>query len=468
MIPSSLRIVAFGGLILAAMLGHAEARGFGGFHGGGGFGGGGFGGGDRFSGAGFGGGGFSGGDRFSGGDFGGGGFGGGDFGGDRFSGGGAGLGGWGGDSRFSSGYRGTSGFGGMGRDAFGATNFASQPDRSQLNSFLGLPSDEGFSHLNSGTVDGPRGASFTGSTFTGPAGSTVGRGVVEGLDGGTAVVRGGVGANGGAAIQGAGVGADGRVAAGSAVRGPDGYGAARGVAAGPGGAVAGAARFTPVGRYTAGVAVRDNFHAYGLYHPGWYTAHPGAWFTAGAMVGSAWDAATWDSLDGWFGYPATTPAYNYDYGNSVVYQGSDVYVDQQPVGTATQYYNQAASLASGGDSQAPPPGPWLPLGVFALASTSGTDSHMVLQLALNKQGIVRGNYTDTVTNQTSVIEGSLDKKTQRVAWTIGTNQSTVFDTGLYNLTKDEAPLLIHYGTTQTEPWLLVRIQQPAKSAQASK
>jgi hypothetical protein len=31
---------------------------------------------------------------------------------------------------------------------------------------------------------------------------------------------------------------------------------------------------------------------------------------------------------------------------------------------------------------------------------------------------------------------------------------------LYNLTKDEAPCLIHFGMERTEPWLLVRLQNP--------
>ena len=64
---------------------------------------------------------------------------------------------------------------------------------------------------------------------------------------------------------------------------------------------------------------------------------------------------------------------------------------------------------------------------------------MTIQLAVNKQGIIRGNYTDTVTNKTQLVHGSVDKKTQRVAFTVGDNTTTVVETGLYNLTKDEAP-----------------------------
>ena len=33
------------------------------------------------------------------------------------------------------------------------------------------------------------------------------------------------------------------------------------------------------------------------------------------------------------------------------------------------------------------------------------------------------------------------------------------ETGIYNLTKDEAPMLVHFGKDKTEQWLLVRMDQ---------
>jgi hypothetical protein len=102
----------------------------------------------------------------------------------------------------------------------------------------------------------------------------------------------------------------------------------------------------------------------------------------------------------------------------------------------------------------------LPLGVFALTQSDKTKSDVSLQLAVNKQGVIRGNSTDTESNKNQVIQGSVDKQTQRVAFTVGENTTNVVETGLYNLTKDEAPCLIHFGKDKTEQWLLVRIQKP--------
>jgi hypothetical protein len=84
---------------------------------------------------------------------------------------------------------------------------------------------------------------------------------------------------------------------------------------------------------------------------------------------------------------------------------------------------------------------------------------MAIQLAVNKQGIIRGNFTDTKTNQILTVQGSVDKKSQRAAWTIGDKKNDVMETGLYNLTKDEFPAILHYGKDRTEQWLMVRVTQ---------
>lgn len=416
---------------------------------------------------------------------------------------------------------GNRGLGGSGLNGIQSNRFAS-PSRGQLNNFLGLPSDQGMHGLggnnnfnangfrdnnfnsgnlsgatrnqygndfdvNHGSTTGPRGGTASGTTITGPNGNTIGRGAAVGPNGGAVAGRGFEGAggaaggqaigvgpnggvaaggavrgpNGGAAARGAVVGPNGRAAAGGAVVGPNGGAAARGVVAGPNGVAAGFARVSPSGRYTAAAAVRTNYNHWGIYNRGWYTNHPGAWFAAGWGAGYLWNAATWNSVGTWMNYYPDQPMY-YDYGSNVVYQDNSVYVNGQDVGSAEEYYNQASQLASAGtQADAPTDGDqWLPLGVFALTRTGETKSDVTIQLAVDKAGVLRGNYTDTVSGQTQVIHGSVDKQTQKVAFTVGDNSQNVIETGLYNLTKDEAPVLIHLGSDKTEQWLLVRLQQP--------
>lgn len=366
---------------------------------------------------------------------------------------------------------------GQGRDRFSA------PSSGQLNSFLGLPSDQGMHSLSPstrstpsqwpaggrvdvkrGTVEGPRGGQAGGIAVTGPQGNTAGRAVGVGSQGGVAAVGGVQGAGGGTATRGAAVGPGGQVAAGRAAVGPAGFGGGSAVVAGPGGVAAGFTRVSPSGRYTAAAAVRTNYNHWGIYGRGWYTNHPGAWFAAGWAASTAWNASTWNNAASYVGYTEAPPVY-YDYGNNVTYEDNTVYMNGDEIGTAEEYYEQAETLAtSGAQADAPADGDWLPLGVFALTKPDQTQSAVTIQLALNKQGIIRGNYTDTKTDETQLIQGSVDKQTQRAAFTIGEDTTHLIETGLYNLTKDEAPCLLHFGTERTEQWLLVRLPAPESSA----
>ncbi|MBI3407230.1 MAG: protocadherin [Planctomycetes bacterium] len=211
--------------------------------------------------------------------------------------------------------------------------------------------------------------------------------------------------------------------------------------------------------------VRTNFGYYNCFHPAWYTAHPGCWFASGWAAGAAWTAATWPVLSTWCAIPAQ-PVY-YDYGNTIVYQNNNVYVDGQDAGTAQAYAKQAAVLADQGQqAKAPPEEEWKALGVFALVQGEEKTSNNIFQIAVNKAGIIRGNYYDGVMDTTSPIYGSVDKKTQRAAWTIGKKNDRVFETGVYNLTKAQTPILVHLGADRTQQWLLVRVEAPSDSKES--
>ena len=76
-----------------------------------------------------------------------------------------------------------------------------------------------------------------------------------------------------------------------------------------------------------------------------------------------------------------------------------------------------------------------------MVQSQQTDPAMIFQLAGNHEGIVRGSFYSTITGTTLPVHGAVDRKTQRVAWTMGDNKSTVIDTGLANLKKDASSLL---------------------------
>jgi hypothetical protein len=144
----------------------------------------------------------------------------------------------------------------------------------------------------------------------------------------------------------------------------------------------------------------------------------------------------------------------------VIYTDGNVLVDGQNMGTAEEFGQQAADLAqTGADAQPSDTEEWLPLGVFALVRNEQQHPQLILQMAINRQGILRGNYTDEVTEHTQPIHGAVDQKTQRAAWTVGGNDGLVMEAGLSNLTTGEARVLLHK-KGKTQQWLLVRLELP--------
>ena len=69
----------------------------------------------------------------------------------------------------------------------------------------------------------------------------------------------------------------------------------------------------------------------------------------------------------------------------------------------------------------------------------------IFQIKLNKQGLISGEYYNATTDQTSPISGSVDKKSQRAAWTIADKKTPVYEAGIANLTKAETTIVL-YGT----------------------
>jgi len=218
------------------------------------------------------------------------------------------------------------------------------------------------------------------------------------------------------------------------------------------------------GVYAArGATVRSSYNGYGMYGDAWHAANPGAWAATGWKAGYAWTPATWPTVGASMGWAAGVQPVAYDYGNNVTYRDDHVYYGSEPVATADQYYQQASKLAQSASTADAKANEWIPLGVFAFVQKEQSDAHYVMQLAVNKSGAIGGNYSDVVSGTNVPIQGAVDKKSQRAAWTVGKNKNTVCETGIYNLTQDETPALLHLGKDKTQQWLLVRLKQPEQS-----
>jgi hypothetical protein len=230
-----------------------------------------------------------------------------------------------------------------------------------------------------------------------------------------------------------------------------------------------------------------------LFDNRWWGGYPGY---VGGYVSNPWwwwAPATAGLVTGFVTGVATSEPYYYDYGVNTVYQGDTVYVDGKPAGSTQEYTDKAVALANKVES-APPPSPpaaqeeavtkktgsneetpakesnadWLAMGVWALTQEEKGDAVVFLQISVNKEGVISGAYKNTLTGETGPIVGAVDTKSQLAAWRLGQDGKTVVETGIFNLTKDVAPVAIHFDSKNTQTWLLVRLPQPLMPDQPTK
>ncbi len=182
-----------------------------------------------------------------------------------------------------------------------------------------------------------------------------------------------------------------------------------------------------------------------------------------------WAFATAGAVTGWLanGTGGSQPVY-YDYGDNYYYEGDTVYHDGQPVASAEEYATQAQQIAANIPDVEPASVEWMPLGVFALTDDadqgSGADPTMFLQLAISKEGIIAGSFQNTATDKTSEVEGTIDVESQRAAFGMVGQDWPIMETGIYNLTQDDASALLHFADGQTQKWLMVRLEEPSEPA----
>ena len=205
-------------------------------------------------------------------------------------------------------------------------------------------------------------------------------------------------------------------------------------------------------------AVNGAYTRWGYFGRGYYGRYPGAWWPGKwAVRGTAWAAATWATAGSYCGCEGEGTYYDYE--DNVAYEDGSVYYEGEAVATAEQYYEQAAQIAEAGSETQDED--WMPLGVFALIKEAGqTQTDKVLQLALNREGAIRGNLQDMLTDEVKPLVGSVNKESQRVAIKMEGNDSIVLEAGLYNLTNDEVPALVHFDAERQQAVTLIRLKNP--------
>lgn len=190
-----------------------------------------------------------------------------------------------------------------------------------------------------------------------------------------------------------------------------------------------------------------------LFTPQWYAQHPNAW-QATHPHADAWAVATAASLTAWVG--------------SAAYSGTDTIVVESSTteeGTTTDETTTDETTTTGTtttNSVATDPTEWLTIGVFALAQTGQTEPTTLIQLSVNKQGLLNGTYYDLVSDNGTPIAGQIDTTTERAAWTVGPNSKNVFTTTIETLTSETGPAKLNLPGGKTQDWNLIRVNKPAK------
>lgn len=197
-----------------------------------------------------------------------------------------------------------------------------------------------------------------------------------------------------------------------------------------------------------------NVHLNGQPQPftsSWYKQHPNAWQYQHPHA-DAWAAASFGAVTGWVAGMATSPVY-YNYNQTTAYVEGN---DSQPSSSEAQTEEaQQLTQSSTTDSSKEQ---WLPVGVYALVQgNESTKAQMLMQISVSKSGQISGSYYNVLSGNSQPLSGSLDKQTQKVAWTVAGNQKAVFQTDLQGLTQPETPVLVHYGQGETEQMTLVRM-----------
>ncbi len=181
-----------------------------------------------------------------------------------------------------------------------------------------------------------------------------------------------------------------------------------------------------------------------------------------------WSVPTFVGLTNWFTWsaPQTVWAqpvfFDYGQGGNVYYENNNFYVNGEQVGSAADFAASAAQLATvepPATQEEAEAAEWMPLGTFAVSTDEKEQvPSRTVQLAVNRSGIVSGTLFNEQTDTAQALLGQVDKETQRVALRIGESDDVIMETGLFNLTKDEAPVMVHFGPDKIEYWLLVRLE----------
>ena len=153
------------------------------------------------------------------------------------------------------------------------------------------------------------------------------------------------------------------------------------------------------------------------FTPDWYSKHPEAWRPA-KLPADWWKTADVAKITGWLGQPVTAAGTTAGNGGVATAGGVDASADGLRSVLVLPAGHQNAVGPADSD--------WLPLGVFAVVPPGTQDAaqaHNYQQLAVDRQGTIKGNFFDAISGTVQPITGTVDRTALTASWTVGANGS---------------------------------------------
>lgn len=202
---------------------------------------------------------------------------------------------------------------------------------------------------------------------------------------------------------------------------------------------------------------RDRDHVFDRHYWDNYYRYHNRWNFRNNM--NWWVVTNWNDINLWFPGRWQRPIYYYYIDDGIYYSQTGSDYDLVPL-EETDYLQSALDIIGNMPKVDPSKLDWKPLGVFSLVNDETDDTpDDFFTLAVSKEGIVGGAYVNPEEDNDQAVEGYVDPQSQQVVWRVVGTNLPLYETGIYNLTKDESTVLILYSNRDIETGALIRLKE---------
>jgi len=181
------------------------------------------------------------------------------------------------------------------------------------------------------------------------------------------------------------------------------------------------------------------------FSPAWYAEHPNAWQATHPYAAPA-AIATTTALAAWLAVPVVTVGV---LGEASASDGQATPLEED---TAAQ-----TSLAPPATEEPAADAGWMTLGTFALRPADQPQATRMIQLAVSREGAIRGSHYDLLSDTAQSIQGAVDKKSQRVWWSIGPRSNVRFEAPLAELAKPQGQWTVRLPNGTSAAWQTIQV-----------